>query len=395
MHLLAGSEPRLAPERQSRSSALTATMPSHVGAAAPPSAADPVIAAAGDIACSSTTVQTDRCHQKATSDLLVNAGLSAVLTLGDAQYQNGALSDFMNSYDKSWGRVKSITYPSVGNHEYQTSGASGYFDYFNGAGNATGRAGDRSKGYYSFDVGTWHLISLNSSDKCTIVSCGAGLRAGDLAEGRPGRAPELLHARVLAPPAASTPATAATSARCSRCSQDLYNAERRRDPRRPRAPLRALRAAEPERAARQRARASASSSSARAAPSGPRSASPKPNSQVRQNTTYGVLKMTLHPTSYDWQFVPEAGRTFTDSGTALPRDQRARRPTRPSRRRPGNLTATAGTGQVALDWQASTDNVGVTGYRVFRGTHAGRERSAGTRPPTRTRASRPAPTATR
>src|SRR6267378_3063079 len=142
--------------------------------AATASAADPVIAAAGDISCSSTTVQSDRCHQKATSDLLVNAGLSAVLTLGDAQYQNGGFSDFMNYYDKSWGRVKSITYPSVGNHEYQTSGATGYFDYFNGVGNQTGRAGDRSNGYYSFDIGTWHLISLNSNDQCTIVSCSAG-----------------------------------------------------------------------------------------------------------------------------------------------------------------------------------------------------------------------------
>ena len=70
------------------------------------------------------------------------------------------------------------------------------------------------------------------------------------------------------------------------------------------------------------------------------SGTPKPNSQVRQNSTYGVLKLTLHPTSYDWQFVPEAGKTFTDSGTgALPR--RARPPptdtTKPSA--PGNLTA--------------------------------------------------------
>jgi acid phosphatase type 7 len=137
-------------------------------------AADPVVGVAGDIACSSTTVQSDRCHQKATSDLLVNAGLAGVLALGDLQYQDGTLSEFMGSYDKSWGRLKSITYPAVGNHEYQTAGAAGYFDYFNGAGVKVGRAGDRSKGYYSFDIGTWHLISLNSSDQCTIISCAAG-----------------------------------------------------------------------------------------------------------------------------------------------------------------------------------------------------------------------------
>src|SRR5207237_3184 len=93
----------------------------------------------------------------------------------------------------------------------------------------------------------------------------------------------------------------------------------------------------------------------------------KPNSQVRQNDTYGVLKLTLHPTSYDWQFVPEAGKTFTDSGstachgTAPPPDT-----TKPTA--PGTLTATGSAGQVAVSWQASSDNVGVTGYRVFRGS---------------------------
>ena len=95
---------------------------------------------------------------------------------------------------------------------------------------------------------------------------------------------------------------------------------------------------------------------------------PKPNSQVRQNNTYGVLKLTLHPTTYDWQFVPEAGKTFTDSGTGAchgstppPTDT-----TKPSV--PGNLRATPGPSQVALQWNASTDNVAVTGYNVYRGT---------------------------
>src|SRR4029079_19785779 len=72
----------------------------------------------------------------------------------------------------TWGRVKSLIRPAVGNHEYQTSGAAGYFDYFNGAGNASGPAGDRATGYYSFDIGSWHLISLNSN--CSNVSCSAG-----------------------------------------------------------------------------------------------------------------------------------------------------------------------------------------------------------------------------
>ena len=131
----------------------------HVGAAQA-LAADPVIAAAGDIACSSSSSNynggngtADKCRQKYTSDLLVNAGLAAVLVLGDSQYESASLSGLNNSYNPTWGRVKSITRPAAGNHEYKTSGAAGYFDYFNGVGQATGPAGDRSKGYYSFNVG--------------------------------------------------------------------------------------------------------------------------------------------------------------------------------------------------------------------------------------------------
>ena len=128
---------------------------------APGAQADPVIAAAGDVACSpSGAVTATKCHQKATSDLLVASGASAVLTLGDAQYASGSYSSFTKSYGTTWGRVKPITFPVAGNHEYLTSGAKGYFDYFNGPGAFGGPAGDRDKGYYSFDVGGWHLIGL-------------------------------------------------------------------------------------------------------------------------------------------------------------------------------------------------------------------------------------------
>ena len=100
-----------------------------------------MIAAAGDIACSASSSNynggngtADKCRQKYTSDLLVNAGLSAVLILGDMQYESASLSGINNSYNPTWGRVKSITRPAPGNHEYKTSGAAGYFDYFNGVG---------------------------------------------------------------------------------------------------------------------------------------------------------------------------------------------------------------------------------------------------------------------
>ncbi|WP_328991165.1 metallophosphoesterase [Kribbella sp. NBC_01245] len=113
-----------------------------------------VVAAAGDI-CGSA------CNQ--TRPVVTNINPAAVITAGDNAYDSGTLSEYNNKYHPQWGAFKSKTYPSAGNHEYQTSGASGYFDYFNGVGQATGRAGARGKGYYSVDIGDWHFIALNSN----------------------------------------------------------------------------------------------------------------------------------------------------------------------------------------------------------------------------------------
>ena len=95
-------------------------------------AGDPVIAAAGDIACDPANSvfnkglgNSNSCRQLYTSNLLVNAGLAAVIDLGDNQYYCGSNQAFLQSYDLSWGRVKSITHPSAGNHEYLTSGGTG------------------------------------------------------------------------------------------------------------------------------------------------------------------------------------------------------------------------------------------------------------------------------
>src|SRR5919198_5543001 len=124
-----------------------------LGAIASPAAADSVIMAAGDISCAGF----GGCHQQATSDILVAQrnsfeGLSAVLTLGDNQYDKGSLSEFQRYFDPTWGRVKDLIHPVPGNHDWQ----SGYYDYFGAA------AGARDKGWYSFDIGSWHLIALNS-----------------------------------------------------------------------------------------------------------------------------------------------------------------------------------------------------------------------------------------
>jgi Tol biopolymer transport system component len=143
-----------------------------------PAGLDPIIDAAGDIACDPGSDRFNNgegvpgfCRQKATSDLLLRDDLAAVLPLGDDQYEKGTLAAFNQSYAPSWGRMKFLTKPVVGNHEYQTANAQGYFDYFNGPGQFSGPAGDRDKGYYSFDIGSWHIITLNS--ECVhIGGCG-------------------------------------------------------------------------------------------------------------------------------------------------------------------------------------------------------------------------------
>ena len=128
---------------------------------------DPVVVAAGDLVCGTGTSATAPCKHAETAALATSIAPTAVLLMGDIQYENATLSDFNTRYQPTWGVHKAITYPAIGNHEYQTSGAAGYFDYFNGVGAQTGRAGDRSKGYYSFNLGAWHIISLNSN--CTVV----------------------------------------------------------------------------------------------------------------------------------------------------------------------------------------------------------------------------------
>lgn len=114
-------------------------------------ASAPVITAAGDIAHEG---QPNR-PQRGTARLVLSIEPTAALTLGDNQYPDGELADFKASYDPTWGRFKNITRPVPGNHD-QTEGSDGYFDYF-------GRRAQRGNGgYYSFDLGSWHLVAVNS-----------------------------------------------------------------------------------------------------------------------------------------------------------------------------------------------------------------------------------------
>jgi hypothetical protein len=137
----------------------------------------PQIAVAGDISCDPISGATCRNRAMQTSDLIVGQGYDAVLTLGDNQYDCGGYSAFLQNYDLTWGRVKSITHPIPGEDDWLTTGGTdcpsvpgdGYFDYFNGVGAPTGPAGNRGEGYYSWNLGSWHLVALNSV--CTTVPC--------------------------------------------------------------------------------------------------------------------------------------------------------------------------------------------------------------------------------
>ena len=294
--------------------ALVAVLAALGAGAAPARAADPVIAAAGDIACGPAETGVFPCQQAATSDLLMFIHPDAVLTLGDQQYNSGSLADYNGFYNPTWGRLKAITHPVIGNHEYGSPSAGGYFDYYNGPGRSLGVAGARPNGYYSFDVGTWHLIALNSN--CARVPGGCG--AGSPQE-------RWLRADLAAHPATCTLAFehhprwasdngAFTTPDVQPLLQALYDArvsilltghDHLYERYAPSAPDQSI---DRERGVQEFI-----------VGTGGRDLSGigqiQPNSEVRNNRTFGVLKLTLHPGSYDWQFMPISGQTFTDFGS--------------------------------------------------------------------------------
>jgi hypothetical protein len=336
-------------------------------------AGDPVIAAAGDIACdpSSTSFNggngsSSACRMKYTSDLIVNGGYAAVIALGDNQYYCGGYTAYQQAYDLSWGRLKSITHPSVGNHEYLTSGgtgcdasntgAAGYFKYFGAA------AGDPTKGYYSLDIGTWHVVALNSN--CSSAGgCGTGSPQYNWLQSDLQAHPNACTLAYWHIPLYSSGGRASSNMRI--LWQVLYdnNADlvlEGHDHTYERfAPQNANAGLDTARGLRSfivgTGGANHTSFTTVAA-----------NSEVRDSSTFGILAVTLHPTSYDWQFIPEAGKTFTDSGSTACHGSSGSPDTTPPSVPTGLAgTATSGT-SVALTWNASTDNVGVASYTVFR-----------------------------
>lgn len=138
----------------------------------PPPAARAVsvtIAAAGDIA----RANAPGTPQRQTADLITDViNPARVLVLGDEQYEHGEYAQFLGSYDPTWGAFKTTSAPVPGNHEYETQGAAGYFQYFDSVLEGYGTtATDPTKGYYSFNLGDWHIVGLNSN--CSKINCGA------------------------------------------------------------------------------------------------------------------------------------------------------------------------------------------------------------------------------
>jgi hypothetical protein len=282
---------------------------------------DPLIAAAGDIACSPSSSAFNgglgtatQCRQMYTSDVLLAHPFDAVLPLGDLQYETGDLADFQASYDPSWGRVKPITKPVPGNHEYTTAGASGYYDYFNGAGNATGIAGDRTRGYYSYDLGSWHLIALNSN--CGQVACAAGsaqeqwLRADLAAHPATCTLAYWHHPRFSSGVHGSLPQTADFWTALDQAGADVVVVGHDHDYERF-APQDPNGVADP-----QGIREFVVGTGGRNHRAFETTTPIAPNSEFRDATNFGVLSLALHSTGYDWQYLSEAGSSLQDSGSA-------------------------------------------------------------------------------
>jgi hypothetical protein len=282
-----------------------------VALAAPMAACtDPVLYAAGDIACPPGSAATaTQCGQQRTSDLITSA--SRVLPLGDNQYDAGALSAYTSVYRPTWGRFDPLTSPVPGNHEYGTSGAGGYFSYF-GA-----RAGTPGQGWYSYDLGAWHLLALNS--ECNHLSgnpCASG-----------GAQETFVRADLAAHPNACTLAyfhepvfssgTAApdNAAAMMPIWRDLYAAHVDLVLNGHKHNYQRANLLGPTGAVDSRGIRLIIVGTGGVDLSG--SAALRPGFQVFDNKTFGVLRVTLHPGSYDWQFVPEPGKTFRDAGTDL------------------------------------------------------------------------------
>ena len=264
-----------------------------------------VLIAAGDIAaCDSSGDETTASIVDA---LLARHPDAPIAVLGDLAYDSGSSDEFTNCYAPTWGRFKARTHPAVGNHEYVTANAAPYYAYFGP------NAGDPSRGYYSYDLGAWHVIVLNSN-------CGAigGCATGSAQE-------QWLRQDLSAHP---------TSCTLAYWHHPLYSSGIHGNNAFVRDLWQALMDANAdlvlvghdhhyERFAPQDADGTLNAAKGIAeiiVGTGGKTLRPVTqvirNSAINDSATLGVLELTLHADRYEWRFVSEAGSAFTDSGTA-------------------------------------------------------------------------------
>ena len=309
---------------------------------------DPVLVGAGDIAVCTGTGDEE-------TAALVDAIPGTVFTTGDNVYPDGTAQQFADCYEPSWGRHRDRTMPAVGNHEYHTSGASGYFGYFGAA------AGDPAKGYYSYDVGSWHIVVLNSN--CASVGgCGVGspqekwLRSDLDATTQPNVGAFWHHPL-------RTSGTRGPTLEVGPLWQALYDSgaefaavghdhfyERF-------SPLDSFGNLDANFGIRSFVVGTGGANLYAPGPAAPHS-----EAFGRSN---GVLKLTLRDDSYDWEFVPTRGTGFAESGSASVRPEPPVDDVAPAV--PSDLSATAtGDDRVELSWTGAADNVAAVGYQIER-----------------------------
>jgi 3',5'-cyclic AMP phosphodiesterase CpdA len=263
--------------------------------------------AVADMVCAAgRRVTAGQCHGWATADAAISLHPDAVLIPGDLQYEVGSARDFAQAYAPTWGRLRAITHPAPGNHEYYSDGADPYYQYFGAA------AGDPGKGWYSVDLGAWHIVSLNSS--CSQV--------GGCGEGSPQY--RWLEADLAAHPARCTLAmwhhprwsnsnhgdheevAPFTSALYAAGAEVILGGHdhvyERFEPRSPDG------ARDLSRGIRQFVVGMGGRSHYRI--------HHEAGLEAFDADTFGVLELTLRPDGYDWRFVPEAGGSYADAGSA-------------------------------------------------------------------------------
>jgi hypothetical protein len=271
------------------------------------STSDPVLAGAGDIAdCTDTGVQ-------ATANLILGLPSATVQTFGDNAYPNGSASDFANCYDPSWGQFKSRTRPAIGDHEYATPNASGYFNYFaNQLAPFGANASDPNRAYYSYDLGAWHVVVLNAACGTSAPACDKNAQLSWL-DSDLGTHPNTCTLAVLHKNRFSSGTVHGNNAQMQPYWNVLYANgtdvvvggdehvyERY-------APQDLQGFYDPAQGLREFIVGTGGGSLYTFG-------NINANSEVRYRASYGVFKLTLHPTSYEWQYIPTSG-SFADTGS--------------------------------------------------------------------------------